>query len=78
MRLTTATYDTNTEQDAKAKHVAKHNLNSQVNAKKALLNFTGYLTLVAAIFPLMFTTVVFFGIASTGNLGSSISKVLFG
>ena len=78
MRLTTATYDTNTEQDAKAKPVAELKLNSQVSAKKALLDFTGYLTLVAAIFPLMFTMVVFFGIASTGNLGSSISKVLLG
>ena len=78
MRLTTATYDTNTEQDVKAKPVVEHNLNSQVSAKKALLNFTGYLTLVAAIFPLIFTVAVFFGIASTGNLGSSISKVLLG
>jgi hypothetical protein len=56
MTLTTATYDTNTEQDAKAKPVAEHNLNSQISAKKALLGFTGYLILAAAIFPLMFTT----------------------
>jgi hypothetical protein len=56
MTLTTATYDTNTEQDAKAKPVAEHNLNSQVSAKKTLLSFTGYLTLAATIIPLMYTT----------------------
>jgi hypothetical protein len=66
MILATATYDTNTntntntEQDAKAKPVAEHNLNSKVSAKKALLSFIGYLILAAAIFPLMFTAVVFF------------------
>lgn len=78
MSLTTVNHGTTTEQEIKADHAAEHNLNTKVGAKKTLLNVTGYLTLVAATFPLVFTAVVFFGIASTGNLGNSISKVLLG
>lgn len=50
----------------------------KAGTKKALVNFTGYLTLLAATVPVLFTAAVFLGIASTGDLGSSISKVLLG
>jgi len=68
MNHTIETHDATTEQGTKANSAAK----------KSLLNLTGYLTLAATIPPLVFTAAVFLGVASTGDLGVSISKVLLG
>ena len=77
MSLTTVNHGTTTEQEIKADPATEQNLNTKVGVKKTLLNFTVYLTVAAASFPLVFTTVVF-GIASMGHLGDSVSKVLLG
>ncbi|MCK5262124.1 MAG: hypothetical protein KAJ92_00500 [Gammaproteobacteria bacterium] len=78
MNLTTVDNSAIAEQEIKTGPAVEQSFNSKVTAKKTLLNFTGYLTLAAATLPLVFMAVVFFSIASTGNLGDSILKVLLG
>ena len=80
------------EQGTTAESLLKQKPNSVLGATKALLSFTGVATLAAAALPVffstlvllvttlpaVFTTAVFVGVASTGDLGSSISQVLLG
>lgn len=67
-----------TEQVTKVNPAVEQNSHAQVATKNTLLNLTGYLTLAAIILPLVFTAAVFLGVASVGNLGDSITKVVLG